>query len=47
MMFLLSIQSSVTSIRNGAFRECSSLTQISIPSSVTSIEEYAFRGCSS
>ena len=38
---------SVTSIGEGAFSDCSSLTSIEIPNSVTSIGEYAFSGCSS
>jgi len=42
-----SIPSSVTSIGNSAFRDCSSLTTILIPSSVTSIGQSAFSGCSS
>ncbi len=37
----------VTSIREYAFENCSSLTDVVIPSSVTSIGEYAFYGCSS
>ena len=37
----------VTSIGNGAFRECSSLADITIPEGVTSIGIKAFRGCSS
>ena len=41
------IPSSVTSIGDGAFRECGSLTSITIPSSVKSIGAYAFYGCSS
>ena len=35
----------VTSIRNSAFYECSSLTSVTIPNSVTSIGNYAFVGC--
>ena len=41
------IPSSVTSIGDGAFKGCSSLTSITIPSSVTSIGNGAFEGCSS
>ncbi len=36
----------VTIIGEGAFRNCSSLTNITIPESVTSIGSSAFRGCS-
>jgi len=36
----------VTSIENGAFRNCTDLTSVSIPNSVTSIESGAFYGCS-
>ena len=38
---------SVTSIGNGAFWYCSSLTSVTIPNSVTSIGDYAFSGPSS
>ena len=41
------IPSSVTSIGNFAFRECSNLINIEIPSSVTSIGKLAFSECSS
>ncbi len=41
------IPSSVTSIGDLAFDDCSSLASISIPSSVTSIGDGAFGGCSS
>ena len=37
----------VTSIGDGAFYVCSSLTSVMIPSSVTSIGEFAFFGCRS
>ena len=36
---------SVTSIGEGTFYDCSSLTDITIPESVTSIGEYAFANC--
>ena len=41
------IPNSVTSIGNGAFEYCRSLTSITIPNSVTSIGIRAFYGCSS
>ncbi len=41
------IPSGVTSIGEGAFLDCSALTEISIPDSVTSIGKSAFSGCSS
>ena len=40
------INKGVTSIGDGSFDDCSSLTSITIPSSVTSIGQYAFSGCS-
>ena len=41
------IPSSVTSLGEGCFDGCSSLTSINIPSSVTSLGAYCFMGCSS
>ena len=41
------IPNSVTSIGEGAFCDCSLLTNITIPNSVTSIGESAFEECSS
>ena len=43
----LMIPDGVTSIGNGAFFRCSSLTSVSIPNSVTSIGNLAFSGCNS
>ena len=40
------IPSSVASIGDSAFYDCSSLTSVIIPSSVTSIDNYAFYNCS-
>ena len=40
------IPNSVTSIGDGAFSNCSGLTELTLPSSVTSIGESAFQGCS-
>ena len=42
----LVIPNSVTSIREGAFSNCSALTSVTIPNSVTSIRVVAFSGCS-
>ncbi len=42
----VTIPSSVTSICDYAFCECSALVSVTIPSSVTSIGDGAFRGCS-
>jgi hypothetical protein len=41
------IPNSITSIGDGAFLYCSSLTSITIPNSVTGIGKGAFEGCSS
>ena len=41
----VTIPDSVTSISNGAFLDCTSLTSINIPDSVTSIGDWAFDGC--
>ena len=43
----VSIPNSITSIREGGFEGCSSLTSITIPNSVTSIGGNAFSGCRS
>ena len=40
------IPTSVTSIENSAFRDCSGLTSVTIPNSVIGIGSYAFSGCS-
>ncbi len=40
------IPNSVTSIGNGAFYECTSLTSVNIPNSVTTLDDAAFYGCS-
>jgi len=39
------IPGSVTTIRDGAFACCSTLTSVTIPPSVTTIEQQAFEGC--
>ena len=46
-IFRVEILDGVTSIGEGAFADCSSLTSIVIPESVTSIGEWAFDYCSS
>ncbi|MBR2886833.1 MAG: leucine-rich repeat protein, partial [Bacteroidales bacterium] len=43
----VTIPSGVTSIGNGAFVYCTSLTSVTIPNSVTSIEDVVFQHCSS
>lgn len=42
----LSLPSSLTSIGNYAFYNCSNLSSLSLPSSVTTIGSYAFQNCS-
>ena len=42
----VAIPSSVTSIGDSAFGDCSGLTSVTIPKSVTSIEDWAFYDCS-
>lgn len=37
---------SVTSIGNGAFKDCASLTEITLPEGIVTIGEESFRGCS-
>ena len=41
----MTIPNSVTTIKNGAFSDCSNLTSVTIPNSVTDIGEWAFSGC--
>ena len=43
----LVIPSTVTEIKNHAFRGCTSLASVEMPSSVTSIGDFAFSGCTS
>jgi len=43
----IDIPASVTTIRNNAFCDCSSLTSVNIPESVTTIGSQAFYNCSS
>ena len=42
---IYTIPNSVTSIGDGAFSGCTSLTSVTIPNSVTSIGHWAFYGC--
>ena len=45
--WVIKFDGKVTTIREWAFDDCSSLTSITIPDSVTTIGHYAFNGCSS
>ena len=45
-MTKLTLPSSVTSIGESAFQDCSGLTKLTLPNSLTEIGKYAFRGCS-
>jgi len=38
---------SVTTIKDGDFKDCTSLVRIKIPDTITLIEQYAFKGCHS
>lgn len=44
---VLTIPDGVTSIKQGVFEGCSSITEVIIPDSVTSIEKFAFFSCKS
>lgn len=44
---VLTIPEGVTSIKQGVFKGCSSITEVIIPDSVTSIEKFAFFSCQS
>jgi hypothetical protein len=41
----LSLPTSLVTISNYAFAECSSLTSLSLPTSLVTISSYAFRNC--
>ena len=43
----INIPNNITSIKESAFADCSSLTSITIPNSVTIIDDFAFRNCTS
>ena len=45
-IIFINVPDSVTSIGNGAFRYCRSLTRVTIPNSITSIRDETFYGCS-
>ena len=43
----MEIPSSVTTLKGGAFSNCSSLKKIAVPNTITEIGQYAFSGCTS
>ena len=43
----IELPAGLESIRDGAFRNCASLTSLKLPASLTTIERDAFNGCSS
>lgn len=42
---IITLPSSVTSIKDHCFYECEELVGVKLPESITSIEDYAFKGC--
>lgn len=44
---IIKFSGNITTIRFGAFENCTNLSSVTIPDSVTEIEDYAFRNCES